>query len=641
VKEVTARQFGFTLFLALVISLALTKTLATEVNSWATVCSEHFVFVGDVGQSELESLSTNLEQFRAVFQQLLPNEYFDARVPLVIIVFANSGEYTPFKPLHEGVVDSNVAGYFRAAHDFSYITLAAGDTIDETNAVLYHEYMHSLLRNKYGRVPLWLGEGLAEYYSTYYLAALAGGSQQVRLGKPLSSRAQYLRTHALLPLSTLLTVDQSSSLYNDHDKRGIFYAQSWVLAHYFMSDRTGERQRQLAEFLKLSSEGANVEASLRQAFKVETVTLEQRLAAYVRAGQYSERTEKLAQPLAPAKALTTRTLNEAEVLAQLGDLLLRTDRPEEARTYLQKALALDSNLAAAHISLGLLYLEQGNITEAKDQLQQAVAADPKNYLAHYYYAHLLSLDGSESGTNVAGYIEKTSHIRGELKKSIELAPDFLDAYGFLILTDIERNPQLDEATEALDFIVKRAPGRREFELLQAQLNLRKEQFDTARAQLQSLIGDMSIDPLLRTQAKQIFDSIPGKEKLAAQRRGETAAVALQEIAQPCDMPEPGPQIKSQRFAGSHVCGQLVRVECSDAGAILFVKAGERTIKLHTDALNRVRFVTYTSEIRGKVECGERRTPEPVLVTYRPRSGDQLSIDGDLMAVEFVPAEWVH
>jgi hypothetical protein len=327
--------------------------------------------------------------------------------------------------------------------------------------------------------------------------------------------------------------------------------------------------------------------------------------------------------------------------AQLGDLLLRTDRPGEAKVHLQRALSIDSNLAAAHISLGLLYLEDGNFTEAKEKLQRATVADPTNYLAHYYYARLLTLDGSDSGTNVAGYVEKTSLIRGELKKAIELAPDFLEAYGLLILTDIERNPQLDEAAAALDFIMKQAPGRHEFELLQAQLSLRKEQFDAARVQLQVLISDTLIDPMLRAEAKRVLDSVPGKEKLATERKGETATASLQEIEQPCDMPEPGPQIKPQRFAGQHICGQLVKVECNDAGALLFVKAGERTIKLHTDALNRVRFVTYNSEVKGKIECGERRTPEAVLVTYRRRPGDELSIDGELMAVEFVPANWVH
>jgi tetratricopeptide (TPR) repeat protein len=543
--------------------------------------------------------------------------------------------------MHEGVLDSHVAGYFRAAHDFSYITLSAGATSNDTTAVLYHEYMHSLLKNKYGRVPLWLGEGLAEYYSSYTLGTPAAGSEQVRVGKQLPGRVQYLRTHALLPLSTLLTADRSSSLYNDHDRRGIFYAQSWALAHYLMSDRTGERQRQLSEFLKISGAGATLEAAIRQAFQIESATLEMRLAAYIRAGQYRERAETLAQRPVVAKLAQTRLLSEAEMCAQFGDLLLRTDRPGEAKDYLQRALSIDSNLASAHISLGLLYLEDGNFTEAKDHLQQATAADPKNYLAHYYYARLLTIAGSDSGTNVAGYVEKTSIIRGELKKAIELAPDFLEPYGLLILTDIERNPQLDEAAAALDFIIKQAPGRHEFELLHAQLSLRKEQFDAAREQLQAIISDTLIDPMLRAEANRVLDSVPGKEKLATERKGETAAASLQEIAQPCDMPEPGPQIKPQRFAGQHICGQLVKVECNDAGALLFVKAGERTIKLHTDALNRVRFVTYNSEVKGKIECGERRTPEPVLVTYRSRHGDELSIDGELMAVEFVPADWVH
>ena len=65
------------------------------------------------------------------------------------------------------------------------------------------------------------------------------------------------------------------------------------------------------------------------------------------------------------------------------------------------------------------------------------------------------------------------------------------------------------------------------------------------------------------------------------------------------------------------------------------------LKLRSDALNRIRFVTYTREVRGKIECGQRSSAQPVLVTYRPASGDMPASDGELTAVEFVPEEWLH
>jgi hypothetical protein len=112
-------------------------------------------------------------------------------------------------------------------------------------------------------------------------------------------------------------------------------------------------------------------------------------------------------------------------------------------------------------------------------------------------------------------------------------------------------------------------------------------------------------------------------------------------ALPCDMPQPGPQFKPLRFDGQQACGQLVSVECEDAGGVtLLVETPERTLKLRSHALNRIRFVSYTADVRGRVECGLRTRANPVLVTYR-LSKDARIADGEVVAVEFVPPDWVH
>ena len=105
------------------------------------------------------------------------------------------------------------------------------------------------------------------------------------------------------------------------------------------------------------------------------------------------------------------------------------------------------------------------------------------------------------------------------------------------------------------------------------------------------------------------------------------------------MPEPGPYFKPTRFAGEQACGRLVRVECGETEVRLTVESGGRTLSLRAGSLASVRFITYTSSTRGKLECGDRRGPEPVLVTYRPAAGDPARGDGELTAVEFIPEDW--
>ena len=41
----------------------------------------------------------------------------------------------------------------------------------------------------------------------------------------------------MIPLPELLAVNQSSPLYNEGDRRSIFYAESWALTHYLLTER--------------------------------------------------------------------------------------------------------------------------------------------------------------------------------------------------------------------------------------------------------------------------------------------------------------------------------------------------------------------------------------------------------------------
>jgi hypothetical protein len=197
----------------------------------------------------------------------------------------------------------------------------------------------------------------------------------------------------------------------------------------------------------------------------------------------------------------------------------------------------------------------------------------------------------------------------------------------------------------LKHIAAAAPARREFKLLAAQLHLRKEEFGRARDILNTLTGDSLTGPLVRIQAQTILDSVAAKEKIASERMGQGDGMlkeaADHAVIQPCDMPEPGPQRKPIRFAGQQACGRLLRIECEESGAVFFVEAGGRTLKLRSDAVDRVRFVTYTGQTRGRIECGKLAVAQLVLVTYRPARWEPSIADGELTAMEFVPEDWLR
>ncbi|HEV2802651.1 MAG TPA: DUF1570 domain-containing protein [Pyrinomonadaceae bacterium] len=648
---------------------------AAEARGWTSVRSENFVVHTNAGEGEGQAAAARLEELRAIFSRLQAQGGFDVSFPLTVILFQNSGDYQFFKPTYGGELRRDVAGYFQFGPDVNYITLSlnVGGGRDPLS-VLSHEYVHAVVRNNYAGAPVWFNEGLAQYYSEF---ALSSDRRRVRLGYPLAHRLDTLARGQLLSLKTLLSADDSSEHYQQHDKHALFYAQSWALVHYLLSDASGTRQTQLARYLELTSTGASVEVSFREAFKVDFGAMEGALSAYVRAARYPERTETFDVPVPAAAKSESRALNSAEAQAALGDLLLHTSRPEDAEEYLARALKLDADTAAAHSSLGLLRLQQNRFAEARTHLERAVGLAPENHLAHFYYADLLRREGLETEKTVAGYAATTRLIRAELKRAIELAPNFLEAYALLGRVDIERSPRVDETFALVGHAAALAPRRQEFKLLLAELHARRAEFERARQMLEPLARDRR-SAQTRVEAKTLLEKVATSEEQAiAQRRAQTiphsdttapvgesaassvnketnashadketaasspSAAAEDTLTQPCDMPQPGPQFKPLRFDGRQACGQLVSIECEDAaGVLLVVETAQGVLKLRSPALNRIRFVSYTADVRGRVECGLRTQLNPVLVTYRPPK-DARTADGEVLAVEFVPPDWVH
>jgi tetratricopeptide (TPR) repeat protein len=640
----SVKRFTFPLAAALCLLLAAPALLSARdraEDSWTSVQSKNFLLVGNAGEPSVRDVAARLEQFREAFLRLLPVENFDASVPLTVIVFKDDATYRPFEPLYAGR-PAGVAGFFQSSPDIDYITLSVDRRhVRSADALAFHEYAHLLVRNGFGSAPLWFNEGLAEYYSTF---EISDGFKKVTIGKPINSRVQTLRERELLPVETLLKVDDTSPYYTEPYKRAIFYAESWALVHYLLS---GPRRAELSTYLGLLAKGQPVDDAFRQAFQTDFAGLEQELRVYTSLNKYPSQAINFDRRLEFETAARSRALSEAEVQFYLGDLLLHTGRADDAEVYLQKAVALDPNLARAQASLGVIAARRNQFEEAKKHLELA-SRGSDNYLVHYYYAYVLSREGVGSDNLLDGYYgaDAMKLMRAELKRAIELAPNFAEAYRLLAFINLVRGEQLDESIGLLKTAINLSPRRQEVALLLAQVHFRREEFDAARKILDPLTAG-GLNPQVRSQAQSLLKAVAAREEYLARIKALDDKIAS-DLAreetrpgplQPCDAPQPGPQLKKLRFAGEQLCGLLVRVECEGPGVVLVIEAGERTYRLNNSALNRIRFVTYTTDVRGQVTCGLRAEATPVLVTYRPAKNATAQTDGEVVAVEFVPKEW--
>ncbi len=609
-------------------------------DTWISVRSQNFNLIGNASEKDIRKVATRLEQFRDVFTRLLPGARFESPVPTTVIVFKSMSSYKPFN-------SGNNAGYFQKGEDVNYITLTTELSAQNPYSVIYHEYTHLLVDNTTGNVPAWFNEGLAEYYSSFDIEE----DRKAHLGELIPYHLEVLRSEKLLPLRTLFAVDHYSPYYNESGKRGVFYAESWALAHYLILGNNGQRLPQLAKFLQLISNNVGLDNAFKQAFQMEVESLEKELRKYIEGHTFRMQIATFEHKLEFDNEMKVAPVSEAEAQGYLGDLLLHINKLNEAEVRLQQALTLDPKVSMAQASLGILRARQGQFGEARKNLQEAVKEDSNNYLAHYYYAYALSREGMDANNFVRSYSpETTSLMRAELKKAINLSPAFPESYSLLAFINLISGDQLDESVSLLKQALSLSPGRQDLDLILAQVYLRQQKFDLARKALEPLAGAKNRQ--LQSQAEMLLKSIRQYEEQltryesdAARPRLETSAAETKAEVQELKM-SPSDYLREALrplAAGEErIQGIFAKLECDSKGTAYFIIQGaDRTYKMRASSLGRVQMIAYTPA-PGEISCGARKSPENVVFTFRPTSDPKdikAKIDGDAIAVELVPKDF--
>jgi FimV-like protein len=616
-------------------------------DTWTSVRSKNFLLLGNANEKDIKKVGIRLEQFREVFQRLFTNLKTKTLVPTTVIVFKNEQSYRPFKP------NANTAGYFQPGPDVNYITLKIStdpNSDQDPFHIIFHEYTHLLVRNTSGNVPAWFNEGLAEYYSTFSIT----DDQKVVMGRPIASHVYRLREKKMLPLRTLFQVDHQSPYYNERDKQSIFYAESWALVHYLILGKDGQRLNQLTRFVDLMSAGEPLEPAFQKAFAMTIENMEHELHSYIQRDTYPILSGNFQDKLNYDSPMLSAPISEAETQAYLGDLLLKSNR-NESEVYLQKALALDPDLPMANASLGLLRMRQGRHAEARKLLERAVGDSMQNYLIHYYYAYTLSQVGIHDMEEVMGMApENANIIRSELKRAIELRPDFLESYSLLAFVNLATGTDLDQTMEVLKQVLAGAPNRDDLKFMLAQLYLRRKDFKPARELTDKLIAEG--DAETRERAKRLLSQLISVEELTRINKdsttweavspegaaGNSSSIATTEtrIETPFDPAAAlRGSLRKPLADEAQMQGSLTRIDCAAKSITFVVKVGDRLFKLNTDTFQHAHMVSFSDDAGRQITCGLRKPQNNVVVAFVPATDTRLKIDGVLKSVEFVPQDF--
>src|SRR3989442_7688516 len=187
---------------------------------WFEARTAHFNVYSCGETQQVAKFVARLEQFRQAYSLLAGAEAV-ASPPIIVLAFPDIEAMRPFRPVREGK-PANLTAFFHRGSEENLIVLPLTDSVS-LQAIL-HEYAHLLLRHNDPFWPLWLKEGMAEIYGTIE----ATGAHNLRIGKPLTGHLRLLEQGTFLPLANLFAVTHDSPDYNESDRQGVFYAESWL-----------------------------------------------------------------------------------------------------------------------------------------------------------------------------------------------------------------------------------------------------------------------------------------------------------------------------------------------------------------------------------------------------------------------------
>jgi len=451
--------------IALLLCLALPSSGAKHEN-WVEVRSPNFVIVSNAGEKQARKTALQFEQIREVFRKSL--EVASKHPSPVITVLAVKDEQSMKELLPEYWTKGHAhpGGLFIYRMNIYFAAVQLDEQSEGAFETFYHEYYHSVTMPYFPNLPVWLAEGLAEFYGHTQI-----DERSVGMGRADALLLAELKNQSLIPLNVLFKVDQSSPYYNEANKTSMFYAESWALTHYLMiGDRMAHRPKLLA-FLNAIYQGKSTDQAAAEAFG-DLKKLQSDLMNYINGATFYYM-KVPAVPKVSDADLKARAISEAEADAYRGGFAAIRGRSQEAKVTLEEALKLDANCALAHEYLGITEFFDGQRETAIESLAKAISIDPKNSFTRYLRAELSTIG---SGMMSAG-----SESEDDLRQAIAISPEFAAPYGLLAVYMAAHDENLPEALTFAQKAISFEPANSTYQLALAQVLARMEKYDEAKA----------------------------------------------------------------------------------------------------------------------------------------------------------------
>ena len=576
--------------IACLMFVALAATIHAEHReNWIEIKSPHYTIYSNAGEHDGRRVAAQFEEIRALFEQSFPRLRVDFGKPTIVYVLKDENSLKLLMPTYGQNKNSvKLAGLYQLSNDRNFAVVRADVTGTGTNPyhVMYHEWAHGLFRLNYRGLPMWLDEGLAEYW---------GGSDidnnEGRVGLADPAQLRVLRQNAFLPIATLVSIDASSPIYNTKDHAGMFYAESWAIVHYFSLAPEVRDQHLLDKYLAaLQATDDPIEAANRSFGDLKK--LGEKLEAYTRQSEFLHQRISVKSSVSE-KDFPARHLDQAEGLVIQADYLVHTNHLPEAIEILHQAEKLDAKTPRLHDELGYYHFVKADYDNSLKEFDLATAQDPNNATAYYYKA---SIPYRKSGYNR----ELTPQIIANLQKVVSLQPNFAPAHAFLCIAytqSAETKPKaFAEAKKAMDL----EPGNLAYFIDAGRALIATGDLVNAK-KVADTAQKLATWPRDRAMAANFQKTVNAKMNPSAD---DPRSVAAADPVASDEASTAGPAQPSQKE------GQITELICGHPPSVMFtLAAAEKQFLFHVKDIAKIRVLdaaAHTNEAPGCAKWKDRK-----------------------------------
>ena len=555
------------------IIVALVVTPLWSAPKWSRTASTHFEVLTDSGERTGRRVLSRFEQARHVFSSLLPS--FRSELPCRVFVFSSERDYNQVRP------GAAVTGFYQSGPDRDSIAMLDG--APDLYRVVLHEYTHLVMNHSLAKLPPWLEEGLAEFFST-----MAPKEGEVTVGYPVRTHMDLLATSGWLTAAQLSAVTKDSPEYNERPKAGLFYAESWALTHMLiLSPAYGGG---LPKLLDGIAAGRPVADAFQTAFGK---TMEQAFGDL--RPHLSQDWHLIEVPVPPYKndaEPAVSAISLEQVMIAKAELLMVMGRNETAATMFEEVARKFPNTPGAETGLAALAVRAQRYDEAVSRFERAIQEGASDGSTFFEYAMLLR-DTKAPAARVDEFLHKT----------VQASPGFAEAH-FLLGVRASDRGDYSAAVEHLRRATEILPRQCYFWHALAFAYYKLGQIDDSRAAAYRAVNAAAS---------------PGEEAMARAALNLTAANRPE--ARPAVITPPA---WNNRRGDHRVDGLLIAVECQSSPVRLRVRTGERVIDFRVGDPKSV-VLKGGNGATVQLECGPN-DGRPVAIEYIGDSSEVTAIE---------------